>query len=336
MKVGIRQVATRAGVSTATVARVLHDTGQVSQELTARVKQAIAELDYVPNAVASSLSSGRTGVIGLLVPDIANPFFGEVARGLEDYASQHNNHVLVCSSDLAPERELSLARAFEARMVDAVACTPSGADSSHLRRLQAGGQPLIFIDRSVPGIQAPTVGIDNAAAAERATRYLLELGHRRIAMLCGPEVFASSRNRLQGFRRAMKAAKAVIHSDYVQQGFLGITGGTQAMRRVLRLSPRPTAVLSFNNFLAVGALRALREEAVRVPDDLSFLTFDDMSLFPYVDPPITVIAQPAYQIGSEAGRVLFELLNHPEKRQADVILPTELVIRSSCSSPRYV
>lgn len=301
---GIREVAARAGVSTATVARVLRDTGQVSEELADRVRRAIAELDYIPNAVASSLSRGRSGLIGLLVPDIANPFYAEVARGLEDYAAARGDHVMMCSSDLHAEREASLTRAFEARMVDAVAYTPSGAEAPHLRRLQAAGTPLVYIDRPADDVAAPTIGIDNAAAAERATRYLLDLGHRRIAMVLGPEAFASSRDRLRGYRQAMRDARVPVRRGLVRQGYLGVEGGVTVVDDLLELTPRPTAILSFNNLLAVGALGALRDHGVRIPDDISLLTFDEMTLFPYVDPPVTVIAQPAYRIGSEAGRVL--------------------------------
>lgn len=333
----IRDVAALAGVSTATVARVLRGTAPVSEALARRVKWAVSELDYVPNAVARGLSRGRSNLVGLLVPDISNPFFAEVTRGLEEVAAQHDYHVLVSSSDLHAERESELVRVFESRTVDAVAFTPSATTAPHLRRLRKAGVPLAFVDRRVTDVAAPTVRTDNKAAAHQAVRYLLELGHRRIAMLGGPPAFATAVERLEGFTAAMREAGVRVGKGLVRQGFLGIDGGYQAMASVLDTRPRPTAVFSFNNLLAVGALGALRDRGVRVPEGISLVTFDDMSLFPYVDPPITAIAQPAYEMGVETGRLLFAMLDRPDRTAEDyrdIVLPTDFRIRASCAPPQ--
>ncbi len=330
---GIRDVARRAGVSTATVARVLRDSPQVSRELSDRVREAVAELGYVPNVVARSLSQGRTRLLGLLVPDISNPFFAEVARGMEDGAVTRGYHVLIGSSDLNADRERQFISSFKARLLDAIAITPSASDAAHLKQLAVGGMPLVFVDRRLPGVRAPAVRTDNANAAEQAVRHLVRLGHRDIAMISGPPSFETAAERVAGFRAACRQTGIRIRRSCLRQGYLGIEGGHKAMREILALRPRPTAVFSFNNLLTVGALGALREDKVRVPTELSLLTFDDMSLFPYVDPPITAIAQPGYQMGQQTAYLLLKTLENPAATHHDVVLPTDLRIRMSCAPP---
>ena len=330
----IRDVARHAGVSTATVTRVLSGRTPVSDDLTARVKRAAAELRYVPNGVARSLSRGRTHLLGLLVSDIANPFSAQVARGLEDEAAKDGYHVLVGSSDFDPDREGELLSSFAARTVDAVALLSVSGATEAMQKLQDTQMPLVFVDRRPSNdVRAPVIRIDNLAAAHDAVGYLIRLGHRDLAMISGPPVFTTASQRLKGFRVACAEAGLRVRDECVREGFLGIEGGYAATREVLALTPRPTALFSFNNMLAVGALRALREAEVVVPRDLSLITFDDMDLFPFVDPPITAIAQPAYQIGAEAARTLISLLSGNQFVPREVVLPTVFRLRSSCAPP---
>jgi LacI family transcriptional regulator len=330
----IRDVARRAGVSTATVTRVLQQRGYVSDDARARVLTAVNDLDYVPNAVARSLTYGRSRLLGLLVPDITNPFFAELAQGVEDRVAESGYHALIATSHLDPDRERQFVAAFENRTLAAVAMTSSSGDSGHIERLVRSGMPVVFIDRRPRGLQAPLVRVDNRAAAAQAVRYLVGLGHRDIAMLTGPATFETASQRLSGFRAAMRAAGLPIRRGRVRAGHLEIDGGYEGMREVLRLSPRPTAVFSFNNLLTVGALAALREEGVPVPEALSLATFDDMTLFPYTDPPITALAQPAYQMGSAAAELMLDALeNHAQVRQ-DRLFHAEFRVRGSCAAPQ--
>lgn len=330
----IRDVASHAGVSTATVARVLSGRTPVSEDLAARVRGSIAELRYVPNGVARSLSQGRTSLLGLLVSDIANPFSAQVARGLEDTAARHGYHVLVGSSDFEPEREDQLLASFAARTVDAVALVAVSGATEAMQRLLDTRIPLIFVDRQPEsGIKAPLIRTDNLSAAHDAVAYLIGLGHRDLAMISGPATLPTASQRLQGFRTACEEAGLSLREECVREGFLGVEGGYRATREVLALKPRPTALFSFNNMLAVGALRALRETGVGVPRDISLITFDDMDLFPFVDPPITAIAQPAYQIGTEAARTLISMLSGDRFVLREVVLPTEFRQRESCAPP---
>lgn len=330
----IREVARRAGVSTATVARVLSGRTPVSDELATRVHQSIAELRYVPNGVARSLSQGRTFLLGLLVSDIANPFSAQVARGLEDTAAAHGYHVLVGSSDFEPNREGELLASFAARTVDAVALEAASGATEAMQRLVDTQMPLVFVDRHPgDGMKAPLIRIDNLSAAHDAVAYLIGLGHQDLAMISGPHTLPTASERLQGFRTACAEAGLRLRKDCVREGFLGVEGGYKATREVLALKPRPTALFSFNNMLAVGALRALREAGVNVPRDVSLITFDDMDLFPFVNPPITAIAQPAYQIGAEAARTLVHMLAGDDFVPREVVLPTEFRQRESCAPP---
>lgn len=330
----IRDVARHARVSTATVARVLSGRTPVSPDLKARVQQAVEDLRYVPNGVARSLSRGRTSLLGLLVSDIANPFSGQVARGLEDEAAKHGYHVLVGSSDFDPDREDQLLASFAARTVDAVALVSASGATDAMQRLLDTGMPLVFVDRRPgDGVKAPVIRTDNLSAAHDAVAHLIELGHRDLAMISGPATLPTASQRLQGFRTACAEAGLTLREECVRQGFLGVDGGYRAAREVLALKPRPTALFSFNNMLAVGALRAFREAGVAIPGDVSLVTFDDMDLFPYVDPPITAIAQPAYHIGVEAGRALMNLLAGDRFVPREVVLPTEFRPRASCAPP---
>jgi len=331
----IRDVAVRAGVSTATVARVLAGDTPVSDGLSARVRKAIADLDYVPNGVARSLSRGKTSLLGLLVSDIANPFASQVARGLEDEGTRHGYHVLVGSSDFDLDRESALLDSFTARTVDAVALLSARGGTPAMEKLIKTSLPLVFVDsQPTADVKAPVIRTDNLTAAHDAVRYLIELGHQDLAMISGPSHLPTAYERLLGFRTACEEAGLPVRPECIRQGFLGVDGGYQAMREVLALEPVPTAVFSFNNMLAVGALRAVREQQVSVPADLSLVTFDDMELFPYVDPPITAIAQPAYRIGVEAGRALFGLLSGDGPAASETVLASEFRRRASCAPPR--
>ncbi|TDD71245.1 LacI family transcriptional regulator [Jiangella aurantiaca] len=332
----IRQVAEHAGVSTATVARVLSGRITVSPELTERVRQAVDELNYVPNDVARSLSRGRTNMLGLLVSDIGNPFAAQVARGLEDEAARLGYQVLVGSSDFELERETRLLDSFAAKTVDAVALVSARGSTPAMARLARTGLPVVYIDRRPDGdTAAPLVRTDNETAARQAVGHLIELGHRDLAMISGPSWLPTASARLRGFRAACAEHGLTVRRECVREGHLGVEGGVRAMRDLLDLPERPTAVFSFNNLSAVGALRALRERGVTVPRDISLVTFDDMDLFPFVDPPITAIAQPAYEIGVEAGRTLLAMLSGAAVVPREVVLPTEFRIRSSCAEPPH-
>ncbi|WP_279537831.1 LacI family DNA-binding transcriptional regulator [Amycolatopsis acidicola] len=296
--------------------------------------RAVEELDYVSHGVAASLSRGRTKLVGLLVSDIANPFTAQVARGLEDEAVRHGYQVLIASSDFDSEREAQVLASFARRTVDAVALLSSSGVGEGVARLVRNGIPTVFVDRRPPELgDIPLVRTDSLGAAREAVRYLIDLGHTDLGMISGPAGMPTAAQRLAGFREACQSAGLTVRPECVREGFLGTQGGYEAMCEVLDLGSRPTAVFSFNNMLAIGALQAVRERGVRIPADLSLVTFDDTDLFPFVDPPITAIEQPAHDIGTQAGRVLFARLDGDETGGEDVVLPTKFHVRGSCDRP---
>jgi LacI family transcriptional regulator len=327
--VGIRDVARMAGVSTATVTRVLRDSPKVTEETKALVQKTVSELGYTPNAMARALTSGRSNLIGLFVPDIANPFYASVAQGLEERAAEVDIHCVIASSHLNPQRERKFISALQDGTLAALAITTTGSDPDVLEALRKTKLPLVFIDRKPEGFAAPLVRTNNEVVTQEAVTHLIDLGHRRIAMLAGPMDFETASQRLSGFNAAMSAAAIPVDPLLISRGHLEESGGYSAMKEILALHDRPTAVFCFNNLITVGALAALREAGVTVPRDMSLLSFDDMSLFPYVDPPISAIAQPAQAMGRAAAEILLAQLRGESPPSRDVVLPARIISRAS-------
>ncbi len=327
-------MAARSGVSTATVARVLRNTGQVGPELTARVERAVAELGYVPNAVARSLTRGRTGLVGLVIPDIANPFFAELARGLEDSIVGAGYHVLVSSSGADPDREATLITSFAGRTVDAVVMMPMDRRPDRIQQLLSRDIPVVLAGGKLRGLTLPAVVSDGKGAAAHAVAHLFEHGHRDVAMITGPEGFRTVADGIAGFRAAYRATGRPAPAELVLQGHVGVQGGRDAMRLLLGRRRRPTACITLNDLLTVGALEVLREAGVSVPDEMSLISFDDMVLFPFTDPPITAIAQPAYRMGQAAGDMVLAAVDGVGRLPArPVVLRTQFRERGSCGAP---
>ncbi|GAA0993891.1 LacI family DNA-binding transcriptional regulator [Acrocarpospora macrocephala] len=331
---GIRDVARLAGVSTATVTRALRDEASVTTATKARVKAAAARLGYVPSAAARALSQGRSNLLGLFVPDIVNPFYAQVAQGLEDRAAEARYHCVITSSHLNPERERHLVTSFQDGTLAGLAITTVGADEAFTSALKGKRAPLVLVDRRARGIEAPLVRTDNRKASREAVGRLLAMGHTRIAMISGPRDFDTASQRLSGFRLAHRDAGRPLIEDLVRHGHLGEAGGFTAMNELLAMAPRPTAVFCFNNLITVGALKAIRAAGLKIPTDISVLAFDDMTLFPLVEPPITAIAQPAYEMGREAADLLLRQIDG-ETALPDIVLPATLIMRDSLAPPAF-
>jgi len=305
----------------------------VTPETREKVERAVTLLGYTPNAMARALTSGKSSLLGLFVPDIVNPFYAAVAQGLEDEAAEFGYHCLVASSHLRPDRERQFVTTLKSGMLDGLAITTTGSDPGLLEALRKTSLPLVFVDRRPHGFDAPLVRTNNREVAKEAVSRLIELGHRRIGMLAGPSDFDTTTERIAGLREALDEARIPFQPELIRLGHLEERGGREAMLEILALPERPTALFSFNNLLTVGALSALRDEGVRMPSDLSLVSFDDMSLFPFVDPPLTAIAQPASEMGRAAARTLLTILNGETVASDDIILPSELISRESWGPP---
>ena len=330
----IRDVARRAGVSTMTVSRVINDSGYTSAETRARVERAIADLGYVPNAVARHLRSKRTKTIALVLSDITNPFFTTLARGVEDVAGPRGFGVMFCNTDESASEELDYLGMLIQRQVDGVLLVPAGSSAKPLGLLQGHGVPVVVIDRRVESRDVDQVRTDSVDGAYRLTHHLIGLGHRRIGLLTGRRDISTSVDRAAGYERALAEAGLALDPELERYGQFSLAAGYEMATELLTLTQRPTALFCANEFIAFGALRALRELSLRVPDDLSLVCFDDLPEEWLVDPFLTVVDQPAYDMGRRAAELLLGRLDGTRPAGGEqVILPGEFVERRSTAAP---
>jgi LacI family transcriptional regulator len=326
----IRDVAKRAGVAPITVSRVINNSGYVNEQTRARVEAAIADLGYVPNVLARSLRSRRTDTLGLILTDISNPFWTTVARGVEDAASDAGFNVILCNTDESEVEQDKYLHVLVQKQVDGVLLVPARSAVEPIKFIQSQNTSVVVLDRRIPNSQTDVVRCDSEGGAYQLTCLLLSLGHRRIAMLSGPRGVSTAEDRVAGYRRALKEAGLDVDSAMVYYGEFSLESGYDMTLQVLARTPRPSALFASNNFIAIGALRALRDTGLRVPEDLALVGFDDLPADLVVDPFLTVAAQPAYEMGRQATELLLARLS--EKAPAayqEIVLPTEIVVRES-------
>jgi LacI family transcriptional regulator len=330
----MRDVARLAGVSTSTVSAVINESVVVSPKRKERVLAAMSALNYHPDAIARSLKTGRSNVVGVVVPDITNAFFPEVIRGVELAARDAGYSVLLCdSSEDRTEEERHLS-ALLSRRVDGVILACS-ADSRANELTGRSHIPVVFIDRLPPSTHINSVCTDNVAAGQLATEHLISLGHKRIGMLAGHLGLSPHRDRLEGFRKAMQQAHLPILDEYLITGDVQVEDGVVAGHRLLDLANPPTAIVASNNKLLLGVLRAVDERNIVIPKDLSVLGFDDSLWNMHFSPRLTTVAQSTGEIGTRSFELLHRLINNPPQEDADpmhVLIPAELRIRNSTAS----
>ncbi len=329
-----RDVATQAGVAPITVSRVVNNLPGVSATTRERVLKAIADLDYVPNAMAKSLRSHKTHTIALLVTDITNPFWTTVARGVEDTTAPQGYQLILCNTDENPEKEKNYVNILLQRRVDGIILAPSTDDESYLSQLQRHNVPCVLIDRQVKGFKADVVRSDGRAGACLLTEHLISLRHRRIGMLAGPAGVFTSRDRLAGYLFALQKHHIPVVKDLIKEGMYNERGGLQFAKELLGCTPRPTAIVAANNSIAVGAFRALVEAGLRVPEDMALVCIDDLPQAAVICPFLTVWAQRPNTIGTVAAeRLLDRMLARSQQRKTrEIIVPGDLIIRRSCGN----
>jgi LacI family transcriptional regulator len=326
----IYDVAKKAGVAPITVSRVINQTGYISADKRQRVEAAVAELGYVPNRLASSLRSRRTHTLALVLSDITNPFFTNLARGVEDTASDAGFTVIFCNTDESEAEEQKYLDVLLQKRVDGILLVPARSNPDTLRMLQHNGTPVVVLDRRIPQAQADVVRGDSEGGAYQLTRLLLGLGHRCIAMLTGPKNVSTSVDRVAGYRRALSDAGLARRQQVVFFGDFRQASGYQMAQQALTAQPRPTALVAANNFITIGALKALQEAGLRVPEDMALVGFDDLPPAMVAFPFFTVATQPSYEMGQTGTRLLLERLENPAARPfKEIILPTEVIVRQS-------
>lgn len=335
MAVTIRDVGQLAGVSQATAARVLGGYGPSSAAVRAKVEAAAEQLGYVPNSIARALASGQTHAVGLVIGDIENPFFAAAARGMSDVLEEHGHTVLLANSDENLDRERTAVEALRARQVDALVVVPSSADAFPHLRTAAAAAPLVLLDRAVRGLGVDSVTVDNRGGARTAVEHLLEHGHRRIGLISDDPTISSSAERIAGYRDAFIGAGLAAPDDHlISLGGATRDDGYRATRRLLDSPDRPTALFPANNFMTLGAMLALADLGLRVPDDISLVGFDDLEWTTLVDPPLTVVAQPATDLGAFAAERVLMRIAGGGGRPRRFKLETRLIVRGSCRSIR--
>ena len=335
-----RQIAEEVGVSRTTVSLVLNDVPDVriSPGTRQRIIEVARRLNYYPDAAARTLVSGRTHTIGFVLcqsPDriFADAFLPEVLRGVGDAVQENDFRVLIHSVEdvVAPEAYIGLVRE---KHTDGIILSGPRSDDEQLSRLKAEGFPMVLLGQ-LPGSDIPFVDVDNVGAARQAVEHLVGLGYRRVGMITNaPLEYTAARDRLAGYRQALEKADLAFDESLVRYGDFREESGRVAMNQLLDLAGPPTAVFVACDLVAFGALVAIKERGLTVPDDVALVGFDDVPLAHYVDPPLTTVRLPAYRLGYWAATLLTQLIGGETAEEQGILLQTELVVRQSCGSHR--
>ncbi|MDT8070620.1 MAG: LacI family DNA-binding transcriptional regulator [Terriglobia bacterium] len=327
----MHQIADRAGVSLGTVSHVINGTASVREELRERVLEAVRLLGYQPNQLSRGLRRNRTNMIGMIIPDITNPFFPAVVRGVEDVAFKNNFRLVLCNTDNDPAKEVVYLSDLKSFLPAGILIIPS-ADSS--LTITPSGPPVVCLDRRPRGWKGDFVAADNRQGAHKAAEHLIRMGHRCFGIISGPEYLSNAGERLQGFMEALTEAKIKLPPEYLQEASFDRASGHTATLRLLNLVPRPTVIFAANDLMALGALSAVRELRLNCPKDVSIISFDGLDLTEFTNPPLTSVYQPGYQLGYSAANLLLERISGSKKPAQEIILGTELRIRDSVATVR--
>lgn len=333
MAIRIKDVARRAGVSSATVSRVLTGKPHVRPELHARVLAAARELGYEPNRVARSLRVKRSSIIGLIISDIQNSFFNTIVRAIEDVAHRQGYAVFLCNSDEDPTKERLYLKLLKAERVAGVILTPARELASAAQGLLKAGIPVVTIDRSLPEVAVDSVKTNNVEASCALVTHLLRSGHQRIAALLPEATITTGRERFEGYQRALAQAGVPLAHELVHFGRPVVEDGYHLARRLLELKPRPTALFCGTKLMTLGALRAILEMGIDVPSELQLAAFDKLDWMPCL-PPMSYAEQPTYQIGERAAQLLLARLKEPERPTEQLILNSQLVYEEVAMTSR--
>jgi DNA-binding LacI/PurR family transcriptional regulator len=323
-------VAKKAGVSQTTVSHILNNSPVMSvpEETRQRVLQAIQELDYVPNRTARNLRKSVAKTVGVVISDIQNPFFTSVVRGIEKVLVEADFILLLCNSDEDPDREKIHLDTLRAEGVAGIILAATRSDSEAYQQLLSDHIPLVGIDRTSK-INMDVVSVTNSRGAFSAMTHLSEMGHKRIGLISGPRQLSTSRERLQGYEEAVQACNLVKSDDLIQYSDSRQSGGYFSIQKLLDLPEPPTAVLVMNNLMTLGALQAIHERNLVIPDQIAIVGFDDMSWATSLQPPLTVVSQPTYELGIAAAQLLLDRLREPDRPLRHLILETQLIVRAS-------
>ncbi len=325
----MKDVAERAGVSTATVSRALMNPEKVSAATRQRVEQAVIDVGYSPHALARNAKRSESRTILVIVPDICDPFFSEIIRGIETTAAQEGYLVLIGDCAHQNQQEKSFLNLMLTRQIDGMVLLGSQLPFDTGVEEQRNLPPMVMANEFAPELELPTVHIDNLTAAFEAVNHLYQLGHRRIACIAGPEQMPLSHYRLQGYIQSLRRNGLTVAPEYIVRGDFSFEAGAAALKQLMALPQPPDALFCHSDIMALGALSQAKAQGLRVPQDFSLVGFDDIELARYSDPQLTTVAQPRFAIGQEAMLLLLEQLQGKNVSNGSRLLDSELKIRAS-------
>jgi LacI family transcriptional regulator, repressor for deo operon, udp, cdd, tsx, nupC, and nupG len=327
--VRIKDVAKLANVSTATVSRVLRNAGNVKEETRKRVLEAIEKLHYQPNVLGRNLRRMETETILVVVPDMTNPFFSKVLRGIESVAIQNGYRVLLGDTQNNVRLEEEYLNLLRQKQVDGTIFLTARINKELMEEMSQQF-PIVLACEYLEGATIPTVSIDNISSARKATEHLIKLGHRRIAHLSGPMNIILSRDRLRGYQQAMMQYELDVDPVLIQEGDFSYESGYNLTLKLLALKNTPTAIFAANDEMAIGAIKAIRKLSLRVPDDIAVVGFDDIKIASIFEPNLTTISQPMFEIGEKAMNLLLQLMEGKKLDRRQFVLEDRLIVRDSC------
>lgn len=330
----IKDIAKRAGVSTATVSRVLNGSNKVRKPTADRVMEVVENLNYRIDHVARRMKvkSSNSLVIGLIITDIGNPFFSNVAKGVE-YVAFKNKHVLmICNTNEDPKKEKFFLNSMLSEKVSGAIVVPTNGNGNFFEKLVEDGFSMVMVDRRPDHLNVDTVSINNELGGYQATQRLIKNDHTRIGIVCGIKGLSNTNERLAGYKKALTEAGIRVSEELITFGNYIETGGREAMEALLSLDKPPTAVFSTNNLMTLGCIKVLYQRKVSIPDEMALIGFDDSTWAEALIPPLTTVKQPGYELGVNAAEQLIKRLNNGDSNTVNIVLNPELVVRQSCGS----
>lgn len=328
----MNDVAKRAGVSIATVSRVLNNSNSVNEETRLKILKAIKELKYQPSRVAKRLRSkgGPGNLLGVLIPDIQNPFYVDVLRGIEDIAYKNSYVIIVCNFSQDEKKEAMYLDILESEAIDGLIAAPASEDDVRVKKIVQNGLPVVCVDRGLNGIDVDLVWVNNEAGAFAAVSHLARAGYERIGHIAGLPTIPSSRLREAGYRRALAENNLSFDPQWLVCGNSTYESGVSLTEKLLSLATPPDALFTGNNLITLGALEMIHKRKLHIPNDIAIIGFDDMNWANSLNPPLTAVRQPAYEIGQRAGELLIQRIRDPKRTPIQMTLNSELMVRGSC------
>jgi len=331
-----KDIAIKAGVSVATVSRVINQSGYVKKETKDLVMKVYGELAKKDSILGPSILSTGTNIIGVVIPDISNPFFGEVIKGISKIAGQHSASIIVCNTEEKIEKELRYLEMFKTNKIKGLIITPKTDqeeyNSKFLYQLEDLGVPIVLLDRGINLSHFNSVFVNNVSGAFSAVTALINEGHKDIAIVSGPMSSIPGRERFFGYENALRSNGIKVNNDLVFHGDFSLNSGYEITQKILNLKNRPTAIFAANNMMATGSVKAIMEAGLKIPNDISFICFDDVDMFEIMNMNISTVSRPTEEMGVVAGEMLFELIDSKkiEKTQIkEIVLKTQLSLRGS-------